>query len=58
MRWFMPSWNGDFRVETDPENPKQTLLITSPKRIATKAGIRDVAPSRFVVEAGLTGGAS
>ena len=32
---------------------KQTLLITSPKRIATKAGIRDVAPSRFVVEAGL-----
>ena len=34
---------------------KQTLLITSPKRIATKAGIRDVAPSRFIVEAGLTG---
>ncbi len=35
---------------------KQTLNVTSPRAIATKLGLREVAPSRFVVEAGLTGG--
>jgi DNA helicase-2/ATP-dependent DNA helicase PcrA len=34
---------------------EQTLLVTSPRHIATKSGMREVAPSRFVVEAGLTG---
>ena len=33
---------------------KQTLMVTSPRTIATKSGLRDVPPSRFVVEAGLT----
>lgn len=35
---------------------KQTLLITSPRHIATKSGMKEVTPSRFIVEAGLCGG--
>lgn len=26
MRWFFPSWNGDVRVASHPDNPKHTLL--------------------------------
>ena len=37
---------------------KQTLMVTSPRFIATRAGLKEVQPSRFVVEAGLTCGRS
>lgn len=31
MRWFIPSWNGDLRLEPDPKDPSVTLLsIASP----------------------------
>ena len=40
MRWFMPSWNGDFRVETDPENPKQTLLIMVDPTLGEQEALR------------------
>lgn len=26
MRWFIPSWNGDLRLEPDPKDPKLTIL--------------------------------
>lgn len=26
MRWFIPSWNGDLRLEPDPKDPALTLL--------------------------------
>lgn len=26
MLWYFPSWNGDVRIATHPENPKHTLL--------------------------------
>jgi len=35
---------------------RETLNITSPRAIATKLGLREVAPSRFVVEMGITAG--
>lgn len=31
MQWFIPSWNGDLRLESDPQDPAVTLLsIASP----------------------------
>jgi hypothetical protein len=26
MKWYIPSWNGDLRLEPDPDNDKRTLL--------------------------------
>lgn len=26
MKWYIPSWNGDIRVEADPDDPARTLL--------------------------------
>jgi hypothetical protein len=26
MKWYMPSWNGDVRIESDPDNSSRTLL--------------------------------
>jgi hypothetical protein len=26
MQWYFPSWNGDVRVESDPEDPRRSLL--------------------------------
>lgn len=27
MRWFLPTWNGDFRIESDPSDAKSCRLI-------------------------------
>jgi hypothetical protein len=27
MRWFFPSWNGDHRLEPNPKDPEETVLI-------------------------------
>jgi len=26
MKWYFPSWNGDIRIEVDPENPARTII--------------------------------
>ena len=26
MKWYFPSWNGDIRIEADPQNPSRTLI--------------------------------
>ncbi|MFH1609418.1 MAG: hypothetical protein ABID40_02155 [Candidatus Bipolaricaulota bacterium] len=38
MKWYIPSWNGDFRLEGKPGDPKTTLLtVTDPTAAETVA---------------------
>ena len=42
MKWFVPSWNGDFRVEAIPGNDQQSVLKMHEPTLAEQGALRSL----------------
>jgi len=47
VKWFLPSWNGDFRVEQNPNNSKISVLTMHEPTLAEQGALK-VLGERFV----------
>jgi hypothetical protein len=45
VKWFIPSWNGDLRLEPDPSDPKLTILSIVKPTVAEIATVNEMGKS-------------